>query len=79
LPAGVKPSAPRPPRPKTPSGMGFACGLRASSSGMRLKPLDGLLSLVSCTKMTISCEISPQLSEFYPNFATFVHKKCYQG
>ena len=38
---------------------GFACGLRASSSGMRLQPLDVLLSLVSCTKMTISCEFSP--------------------
>lgn len=38
-------------------------------------PLWGVL----CTKMTISCEFSPQLSEFHPNFATFVHKNCYQG
>lgn len=76
MPAGVKPSAPRPPRPRASSGMGFACGLRASSSGMRLQPLDALLSLVSCTKMTISCEFSPQLSEFHPNFGTFVYKNC---
>lgn len=46
---------------------------------MRLQPLDVLLSLVSCTKMTISCEFSPQFSEFHPNFATFVHKITIKG
>ena len=64
---------------RRPRGWGFACGLRASSSGMRLQPLDAPLAVVPCTKMTISCEFSPQLSEFHPNFATFVHKSYYQG